>query len=140
MDIVVGKGPRYWGGSAQFFRYPQATCVGGPKRSIYSYKSSYTYTPRDPLWGYPPIPWGSTPPRGWDKIGKKRPKKLPFNNSPIRDKIGHFLPNFCRFFCHFLPLFCHFLPLFATFRAKKRHKNATLGQKNATKGHKAIHR
>ena len=95
------------------------------KTSIYSYKSTYLTTRETPYGGTPPYHGGLPPPRGWDKIGKKRQKKLPFNNSPIRDKIGHFLPNFCPFFATFLPLF-----------ATKCHKMAHLGQKNATKRHK----
>jgi hypothetical protein len=63
------------------------------------------------------------------EIGTKWPKKVPFNNSPIRDKIGHFLPNFCPIFATFLPLFCHFLPQFRPFFATFLPH---LGQKSAT--------
>ena len=47
-------------------------------------------------------------PQGQDKNGQKRPKKVPFNNSPIRDKIGHFLPVFCPFLGRFLANFGQF--------------------------------
>ena len=49
------------------------------------------------------------------QFGTKRGKKVPFNNSPIRDKIGHFLPKFWPFFAIFRPFFgknCHFQAVF----------------------------
>jgi len=59
------------------------------------------------------------------KNAKKRPKIVPFNNSPIRDKIGHFLPIFGHFLATFWPLFGHFLATFGHFLATFGHFLAT---------------
>ena len=101
---MAPRGYRLWGGSAQFFRVNQSFSHGRVK-----------------IEQKPPkihLPGGS-------KLGHFWPKKLPFNNSPIRDKIGHFLPDFC----HILATFGHFQatfwPNFATSRADLGHFSAT---------------
>ena len=76
------------------------------------------HTPHMAIWGGPQggpggVPEGQKTP----KNAKKRPKIVPFNNSPIRDKIGHFLPIFGHFLATFWPLFGHFLATFGHFLA-----------------------
>ncbi len=77
--------------------------------------------PIPPIWLYGGVPRGvlGGVPEGQKtpKNAKKRPKIVPFNNSPIRDKIGHFLPIFGHFLATFWPLFGHFLATFGHFLA-----------------------
>ena len=106
--------------------------LGGTPDSL---KSSILDTP---LGGYPEgtktPPWGPPqvgyfgPPRG----GQNRAKIVPFNNSPIRDKIGHFLPDFCHNFGQFWPLSGQIL-------ANLGHFSGHLGHILCHLGHKTCH-
>jgi len=53
--------------------------------------------------------------KSWPNLGQFWAKIAPFNNSPIRDKIGHFLPNFWPILANFGQFLANFWPIFGQF-------------------------